>query len=350
MITRPRAHLLVPLLALSITFAVAASAQEQDRQYRRSSDTSASLRIDFGTQPRWEGVRGTQVRTIRQGDRTDYDMFRYGRNYYVYNNYNHRWYMSRRWRGQFTLISDRSVPRDLRRVPRNRWRNYPTAWEDRGYQGPGGNSFMVSFGTRPRWSGISGTRVERIYGAERPGYDVFRYGGSYYAYNDNRWYMSANESGQFALIDDRSVPSEFSRVSRENWRHYPSQWDNRDYRSSGGSSATLRVSFGSTPRWSGISGTRVEAVYGADRPDFDVFRYGGSYYAYNNGGWYTSNRESGDFRGIDSQSVPSELSRVPRERWRNYPAEWDGEDWYDSNGRRSSGDRNDQYDGDRGGY
>jgi hypothetical protein len=123
-----KTHLLVPLLALSLTLATAASAQAQSRQY--SKGTSARLEISFGTQPHWVAVPGTSVRTISQRDRTNYDMFRYDRYYYAYNHDNGRWYRSRNWRGQFFLIDDRYVPRDLRRVPRNRWRNYPTAWED----------------------------------------------------------------------------------------------------------------------------------------------------------------------------------------------------------------------------
>jgi len=83
--------------------------------------------------------------------------------------------------------------------------------------------------------GVSGTRVEMVPMSERPDYDVFRYGGSYYVYNSNRWYSSPRESGQFTMSDDRSVPTELSRVPRDQWRNYPSTWDNRnDQRDRGG--------------------------------------------------------------------------------------------------------------------
>ncbi len=363
---RPRTHLLVPLLALSMSVGMVATGQAQDRYTQRSSSPSVDLQINFGNNsPRWTDIRGTGVRRIRDGDRTDYDMFRYGRNYYVYNNNNHRWYMSRRWRGSFTLISNRSVPSQLRRIPRQHWRHYPMAWDnrdDRGSNGPYG-TLSVNFGSRPRWSGIYGTRVEAVYGQGRPDYDVFRYGGTYYAYSGNRWYSSSRESGQFVLIDNRSLPSEFHRVPRDNWRHYPSDWDDRDYRGTSNTSGSLTISFGSTPRWSGISGTRVEAVYGAGHPDYDVFRYGGTYYAYSGDRWYSSNRESGRFNLIDDRSVPSEFSRVPRANWRHNPSgwqnrdndgqwdngdRWDNDDQYDDQ-RRNSWDRNDQYGDGRGG-
>jgi hypothetical protein len=179
MIGRSKKHLLLPLLALGVTIAMATSAQAQDRNYNGAQRPALSLQITFGSAPHWDAVRGTNVRYIRRGDHSDYDMFRYGRNYYTYNNLNNRWYMSRSYRGRFRLIDDRAVPADFRRVPRDNWRNYPTAWDDRGPQGSGDSFFQVSFGTAPRWSNISGTRVEGIYGSDHPSYDVFRYGGSY---------------------------------------------------------------------------------------------------------------------------------------------------------------------------
>jgi hypothetical protein len=191
-------------------------------------------------------------------------MFRYGRTYYAYNNTNGRWYSSRGWRGDFIMIDDRAVPRELRRVPRNHWRNYPTAWDGNGgyrdhnsgngnhqsrdsrdgyrqgrdsqgrdnqgrdSQGSDGMSatLQVRFGGSPHWMGVNGTHVETVPMAERPDYDVFRYSGTYYAYDGNRWYTSARESGQFTMIDDRDVPAEFSRVPREEWRQYPGTWNN----------------------------------------------------------------------------------------------------------------------------
>lgn len=237
---RSKSRILIPLLALGMTLATVASVR---------ADTRASLQINFGTKPHWVAVPGTSVREIRQGDRTDYDMFRYGRSYYAYNNADGRWYTSRGYQGRFVMIDDRSVPRDLRRIPRNHWRNYPTSWDrndrdrsygNRGYQdrdGRDGNyqgsagtaaTLQVSFGGTPHWTGVSGTRVEVVPMGERPDYDVFRYGGTYYVYNSNHWYTSPRESGQFTMIADESVPTEFSRVPRQEWRHYPSSWDGQN--------------------------------------------------------------------------------------------------------------------------
>jgi len=232
---RLKKHLLIPMLALSMTLVMAAAGSAQA--------ASGSLQINFGSSRHWVGVPGTQVREIRQGDRTDYDMFRYGRSYYAYNNANGRWYMSRRSRGRFFMIDDRYVPSEMRRVPRSHWRNYPTAWEDhndsrydsRDNSNYGGGSdpsdpsgtFRVSFGSTPRWAGVSGTRVEVVSGADRPDYDVFRFGGTYYAYNNNRWYSSTRDRGDYTMIEDRSVPTELSRVPREQWHNYPTTWGNQ---------------------------------------------------------------------------------------------------------------------------
>jgi hypothetical protein len=186
-------------------------------------------------------------------------------------------------------------------------------------------TLRVSFGTTPHWTNISGTRVEEIPQAERPGYDVFRVDGGYYAYNNNRWYMSHEDHGDFTAIDDHAVPSELSRVPREHWRSYPSGWEvtaSSQGERSGGAVGTLQVSFGSAPHWVSISGTRVEEMPQAERPDYDMFRIDGSYYAYDNDRWYMSREDHGDFTAIDHDAVPSELSRVPREHWHTYPSGW----------------------------
>jgi len=122
-------HLLLPLLALAVTCAAVAPARAQYQHNPNSSGTSATLTINFGTSPHWTTIRGTNVRTIRQSERPDYDIYRYGGRYYVYQN--DHWYMSRRGYGQFTMIDERYVPAEFSRVPRAHWRNYPQGWMDR---------------------------------------------------------------------------------------------------------------------------------------------------------------------------------------------------------------------------
>jgi hypothetical protein len=218
--------LLVPLLALGLTLGVTAAAHATDQVPTRSRGTALSLQINFQSSPRWTPVPGTQVRRIHEGDRTDYDMFRYGQNYYTYNNDNNSWYVSQRWRGRFMMISASSVPLQIRRLSRENWRHYPTAWDDPHYRGQSGSyaTMRVRYTGRPRWTNVNGTRVEMVYGANRPNYDVFRFRGAYYAYSNDRWYSSSWERGEFTIMDDRAVPRELSRVPRDQWRNYPQNW------------------------------------------------------------------------------------------------------------------------------
>ena len=260
MILRPKSRLVAPLLAMSMVLILAAPASAQDRRYQKSSP-GISLQINFGSTTHWSRVPGTQVREVRPGDRTDYDVFQYGSRYYAYNHRNDSWYMSRRSRGSFRLIDDEAVPSELRRIPRSHWRNYPTSWEGRnnGYnrgwdgssrddRGVGSSATLrVTFGSSPRWSGIRGTRVATVPIEDRRNYDVFRLDNAYYAYDSNRWYRSSRESGDFVAIDDQDVPSELSRVPRDQWHNYPATWhnnpngmppgqerNNRDHRGNGG--------------------------------------------------------------------------------------------------------------------
>lgn len=239
-----RTRLLLPLLAMGITIAMAGSVHAQDRQYRQyqaPGGASATLRITFDSSPHWTGIRGTRVEEIPMSERPDYDVFRYGGSYYAYDN--DRWYSSRRETGDFIVIDDRDVPQELSMVPREHWRTYPSTWQDRNqyqdrYDGRRGDRYdrdqnsnlRVEFRTAPRWTRVSGTRVRVIRMQDRPSYDLFSYGGAYYAYDNDQWYMSRRWGNEFRPIDDRYVPAEFYRIPRNHWRTYPAAWD-RDGRS-----------------------------------------------------------------------------------------------------------------------
>jgi hypothetical protein len=170
--------------------------------------------------------------------------------------------------------------------------------------------------------GVRGTRVEEISAADRPNYDMFRYDGTYYAYNNDRWYSSRMGTGDFTVIDNSAVPSELSRVPRDHWRNYPSTFQDADYQARNNVSTTFQVSYNSRPQWSGVRGARgVMEIRNGARPDYDMFRFNGNYYAYSNNRWYMSHRSRGQFTMIDERAVPREFGRVPRDHWRNYPSD-----------------------------
>jgi len=226
MMIRPKTHLLIPLLALSVTVAMAAPVHAQN-YYQGSGGSSVSFQVRLGSAPRWTNVSGTHVQVIREAQRPDYDMFRYSNNYYVYNN--DRWYRSRQSQGQFMMIDNREIPSELYRVPSHQWRSYPSEW-----QGSNGSYATIQVGYRsaPYWMNVGGTNV-RMISQGGPDYDMFHYGNSYYAYNNDRWYTSHYSQGQFAYVDERNVPSELSRVPQHYWKSYPQGWgDQSGYRHS----------------------------------------------------------------------------------------------------------------------
>lgn len=125
----PRKSLLLPLLSITLALATVASVGAQER-HDSNGNTSGSLQVTLGSAPQWSDIRGTRVQEIRDRDsRPEYDMFRYGRNYYVYDN--NQWYSSRHDRGRFTRIDERRLPGQINRVPREHWRNYPSGWGER---------------------------------------------------------------------------------------------------------------------------------------------------------------------------------------------------------------------------
>jgi hypothetical protein len=60
-----------------------------------------------------------------------------------------------------------------------------------------------------------------VYVVENSDYDVFRYGGTYYCYNDGYWYRSRSASGTFVTLDVRSVPRAVLNVPSRHWKHHP---------------------------------------------------------------------------------------------------------------------------------
>jgi len=56
-----------------------------------------------------------------------------------------------------------------------------------------------------------------------------------------------------------------------------------------------------------------------DEPDYDMFRYGETWYVCYDAYWYRSRSYSGPYAVIDVRSVPREVISVPQEHWRHHP-------------------------------
>ena len=76
-----------------------------------------------------------------------------------------------------------------------------------------------------------------------------------------------------------------------------------------------RVAYVREPDLVMVPGTRV---YYTSSSDYDLYRYGGNWYTYYDGGWYRASRPNGPFKFISYQSVPRQVRYVPSEyrSWR----------------------------------
>jgi hypothetical protein len=78
----------------------------------------------------------------------------------------------------------------------------------------------VVFVEEPEIVVVPGTRVYMV-SESGFGYDMFRYGSSWYLYSGGFWYRSSTYRGSFAVIDVRSVPSPIMKVPASRWKHHP---------------------------------------------------------------------------------------------------------------------------------
>jgi hypothetical protein len=79
----------------------------------------------------------------------------------------------------------------------------------------------IVFSRPPQMVTVPGTRVYVVDRYERPAYDYFRYGGSYYIYNDGYWYRAPRYDGPFVVVEERYVPRTIYRVPTSHWRNHP---------------------------------------------------------------------------------------------------------------------------------
>lgn len=60
-------------------------------------------------------------------------------------------------------------------------------------------------------------------------------------------------------------------------------------------------------------------VYVIEDDDRDFFRYGGMWYAYNDGYWYRARSYRGPFAVVDVRRVPNQIFYVPASHWHHHP-------------------------------
>jgi hypothetical protein len=74
-------------------------------------------------QPRVVVVPGSTVYVVDDSHAMDYDLFRYGVYWYIYED--GYWYRGRAYRGPYRAIHVKYVPRAIISVPARHWRHHP---------------------------------------------------------------------------------------------------------------------------------------------------------------------------------------------------------------------------------
>jgi hypothetical protein len=70
---------------------------------------------------------------------------------------------------------------------------------------------------------VPATRVSRVKDAACDA-DLFRFGGTWYAYAGRHWYRADDVSGPYRVLDVRNVPRAVLFVPPMHWKHHPQGW------------------------------------------------------------------------------------------------------------------------------
>jgi len=79
---------------------------------------------------------------------------------------------------------------------------------------------VIAFQSEPQTVVVPSTRVIRVTDAACK-VDLFRFGGTWYAYNAKHWYRSEDVSGPYRVLDARKVPRAVLFVPPMHWKRHP---------------------------------------------------------------------------------------------------------------------------------
>ena len=361
-------------IGLSLQLAVTAHAQTFSTTIHVGDPYRGT--ITFRSAPDMVMIPNTNVYTVRGN--AGYDLYRYDGQWYLVDQGN--WYRASSWNGPFTYVAWNSIPYQISSVPtgyrrtwndtdfdrdndgradtdydrnndgrvdadydrnndgrvdadwrtdRGDWRNRDNGTYTRRYVVRENRTFRpgmryrgsyLRFSTMPRMSVIPGTRVfyVRDNTFDR---DLYRYGGNWYYVENGVWYAADDWRGPFFTIRWRDVPASLQRIPmsyRRNWT-YTGAPDYRDHVTD-----VRVVRYGertdfvldSAPNMSIIPGSNV--YFMRDQADYDLYRYGNSYYLVDDGYWYRAPSWRGPFIRIRATAVPSAVFSIPagyRKTW-----------------------------------
>lgn len=323
----------------------------------RDGRTTSTLRIGdryrgpdlgFNDEPRLVSVRGRSG--VHYVQDSDFDVYRRGNTWYM--NYNGDWYRASSYRGPWTFVGYRAVPREVTTVParyRKHWRNakdvHYTYRQNRasGRYGDTSANTTLRIGDRYRGPNLGFyeqpnlIRIPRtsVYYTMDSDHDIYRHGNYWYMNHNGDWFRASSYRGPWIFVGYRTVPTQVLTVPtqyRRGWSdakdvHYDwSGTDNGDVYYSG--TTTLRIgdpyrgpalTFYDNPEIVSIPGGR--GVYYVRDSDYDIYRYGSAWYMNYNGDWYRASGYRGPFTFVGYRSVPRDVYTVPmvyRRHWRDY--------------------------------
>ena len=79
---------------------------------------------------------------------------------------------------------------------------------------------LITFQNVPRMVVVPSTRVTRVTDPACKA-DLFRFGGTWYAYAAQHWYRADDVSGPYRVLDARKVPRAVLFVPPMHWKHHP---------------------------------------------------------------------------------------------------------------------------------
>jgi len=183
---------------------------------------------------------------------------------------------------------------------------------------------QLTFSTAPRMVRIQDTPVYTVRGENDR--NLYRYGNTWYYIEDGNWYRASSWQGPFVYVRSSMVPEAILTIPttyRTSW--YPNGYhrdrDVYSYRDSYGY-RRYPTRIQSRPAMALIPNTSV--FYSTSDADYDLYRYGDTWFLVDNGNWYRSYSWRGPFYSVSRRYVPSEILTIPR----GYRSNWNA--WSDN--------------------
>ncbi len=183
----------------------------------------------------------------------------------------------------------------------------------------------VSYTSKPPMAIIPDTRV--YYLRDAADFDLYEYGDSWYLVDDGTWYRASSWRGPFISIRTSAVPQEVITIPTGYRREWVTTGTAAPTSAGTGRIIQIGEPYRGTARFNGepamtvIPGTRV--YYFRDAGDYDLYRYGETWYLADDGTWYRAQTWRGPFLFIRSTSVPRAIitvSEAYRTDW-SYPSQ-----------------------------